>query len=80
MNGAFAHLNKSKILSIDIKKYYHNRYKRLTYFFNNTSSKHIIHRNKGNTNNINNGKILMTLNVNKEFFSSEVELLLNNKI
>lgn len=24
--------------------------------------------------------ILMTLNVNKEFFSSEVELLLNNKI
>lgn len=24
--------------------------------------------------------LLMTLNVNKEFFSSEVELLLNNKI
>lgn len=58
LNGVFVYLNNSKILSIDIKKYYYNCYKRLIYFFNNISLKYIIYRNKGNINNINNGKIL----------------------
>lgn len=85
LNGAFAHLNKSKILSIDIKKYI-IIVTRGWHIFSITQVQNILFIEIKATQIIltmakfYNTLILMTLNVNKEFFSSEVELLLNNKI